>query len=156
MSCHVIFRLSLNMSILKYFKPKNVLSSPEGPLSCEVPLSNIQAAHRSFSTISINSLVLADNIKRQGISNPNWIKSAEYCFIPVTLQEMFCHRNFCPTKNCPRIIIANKLNLSYWGDGQLYCCRFIENGSCPFPVSLAHENISPSSGIHIDRYTWYP
>ena len=51
MSCHVIFRLSLNMLILKYFKPKNVLPSPEGLLSCEVPLSSIQAANRSVSTI---------------------------------------------------------------------------------------------------------
>ena len=98
MSCHVIFRLSLNMSIMKYFKLKNVLPSPEGPLSCKVPSSSIQVAYRSISAISINYLVLADNIKWQGISNPPWIKLAEYRFIPVTLQEMFCHRNFCPTK----------------------------------------------------------
>lgn len=40
------------MSILKYFKPKNiVIPSPEGPLSCKVPLSSIHMANRSINTI---------------------------------------------------------------------------------------------------------
>ena len=34
--------------ILKYFKPivKNALSSPEGPLSCDVPSSSIEVANK--------------------------------------------------------------------------------------------------------------
>ena len=46
-SCNVIFRLqtfSLNMSILKYFKLRNLLPSLEGPLLRELPSSSIQAA----------------------------------------------------------------------------------------------------------------
>ena len=39
------------MSILKYFKPKNVLPSPEGPLSCDVPSSSIQVANKSVIAI---------------------------------------------------------------------------------------------------------
>ena len=36
------------MSILKYFKLKNVLPSPEGPLSRDVPSSSIQAANKNI------------------------------------------------------------------------------------------------------------
>ena len=35
------------MSIVKYFKPKNILPSPEGPLSRDVPSSSMQAANNS-------------------------------------------------------------------------------------------------------------
>ena len=71
-------------------------------------------------------------------------KLAECHFGSVTMQEILS----------PIHKTVNKLNWSF-GKVANNCSWFIhlyENGSCQFPVSLANETNSPSSGVHIDYY----